>query len=248
MSSHPPAIRSHDCALFLDIDGTLLELEEHPTDVVADDEIMSLLISLQTDMDAALALVTGRSIEDVDRMFAPHQFPVAGEHGATIRWPDGSVMNKQHNSLPDDVVQNASEFVASREGLYLENKSVGIALHFRQAPAMEEDCRRFVESAQSELGDGVRILEGKMVFELTPRGTNKGVAVASMLSRAPYQNRVPIFVGDDVTDEDGFDSVNRAGGVSVRVGEIDRSSARYLLADVSAVREWLEDSVKVVME
>ena len=168
MSSKPPAISPGDSALFLDVDGTLLELQAHPDDVVADDVIVSLLHALQTDLNGAIALISGRTIEDVDRVFSPHRFPVAGEHGAMIRWPDGSVVNAGSDPVPDDVVQDARRFAASHEGLLLEHKSAGIALHYRQAPEMEESCRAYIESLGSGLGDGVRVLAGKMVFELTP--------------------------------------------------------------------------------
>ena len=244
MSSHPPAIDAHNSALFLDVDGTLLDIEEHPDDVVADDEIISLLLALQTELDAAIALVSGRTIEEIDRVFSPHRFPAAGEHGARIRWPDGSIEATEHDALPESVIERAMSFATERKELLLEKKPAGVALHYRAAPHMQAECRRFMKSLQADIGDGVRLLEGKMVFELTPGGSNKGAAVSAFLAAPPFKDQLPVYIGDDVTDEDAFDAVNRAGGYSVRVGHGDETAARYALPDVAAVRQWLADATR----
>lgn len=241
MSRPPPAIDSQQHVLFLDVDGTLLDIQAHPGDVVADDEIVSLLLALESKL--GIALVSGRTIDEIDRVFAPHRFPAAGEHGARIRRPDGNEESTGHQALPDDAFERAVGFADEREGLLLERKSAGFALHYRSAPELEADCRTFMTSLRDEIDAGVRLLEGKMVLELACGASNKGTAVEAFLSAPPFTDRVPFYVGDDVTDEDAFDAVNRAGGYSVRVGDSVNTVADYLLDDVRAVREWLASAV-----
>jgi trehalose 6-phosphate phosphatase len=243
MSHQPPELDRSGSALFLDIDGTLLELEAHPDDVVADGEVIAILRALHADLDGAVALISGRAVEDIDRIFGPHRFPVAGEHGANIRLSDETIVSTQTNPLPESIVAKARAFAASREGLLLEIKSAGMALHYRAAPSMDQDCRTFMNAMKSELGEYVRLLEGKMVIELTPQTNDKGAAVVTLMDESPFRSRMPVFVGDDVTDEDAFSVVNDAGGISVLVGDRSDSAARYSLENVTAVRRWLSNSV-----
>ncbi|HMB72966.1 MAG TPA: trehalose-phosphatase [Gammaproteobacteria bacterium] len=186
-----------------------------------------------------MALVSGRSVEDIDRIFAPVVFPVAGSHGAELRIDGDEIVTHPHGSLPRDVLARIEGFVAAHEGLLLEYKRGGVSLHYRRAPQLEAECRELVRQVMGGLGDDYRLIAGKMVFEIAPRGYDKGAAIEAFLRIPTFAGQMPVFVGDDVTDEDGFRIVNELGGVSIRVGEIEHSRACFWLSDVAAVRPWL---------
>ena len=125
----------------------------------------------------------------------------------------------------------------------LERKRGGVSLHYRKAPALEAECRRVVMSVMPRLGDDYRVIAGKMVFEIAPAAHNKGAAIRRIIEEPPFSGRVPVFVGDDVTDEDGFEVVNQLDGVSIKVGDLAYSAAKYGLPDVAAVRPWLRSAI-----
>ncbi len=227
-------------ALFLDIDGTLLDLRDRPDDVAAGDDLIRMLNTLSDRLGGALSLISGRSIADIDRVFAPARFPAAGSHGAEIRLHPQDEVEIAAASLPDDVMTELAEFAAAHDGLLLERKLGGASLHYRMAPELLEQCRRLVDDLMVRVGQDFRLIPGKMVFELAPRSHDKGQAIAAMMEREPFAGRRPVFVGDDVTDEDGFRAVNDMQGVSIRVGEDRTSAATFMLDDVAAVRRWLE--------
>ncbi len=243
MSNAPPPINASDAALFLDVDGTLLDIREHPGDVEADDELVRVLIEARERLSGALALITGRAIDDVDRIFAPETFATAGAHGAELRATAEGEAATDVDRLPDDAMNRLKEFAARDPGLLLEEKHGGASLHFRRAPELESDCREFVTDLLDSLGDNYRLIAGKMVFELAPASHHKGAAIESFLENAPFTDRTPIFAGDDVTDEDGFRTVNARGGISILVGDTRPSEATYYLQDTSAVRDWLRTAL-----
>ena len=227
-------------ALFLDVDGTLLGIRDRPEDVVADAGLVALLDKLSVALGGALSLVSGRSIDQIDRIFAPVKFPAAGSHGAELRLHPRDNVSGVTQGLPPDVLSRLSELASSHEGLLLEHKDGGASLHYRMAPDLEAECRRLVDELMAEIGEEFRLIPGKMVFELAPRGHDKGKAIAAMMNREPFAGRRPVFVGDDVTDEDGFRTVNAMHGISVRVGEDRDSAAACTLGSVADVRRWLE--------
>jgi trehalose 6-phosphate phosphatase len=226
-------------ALFLDVDGTLLEIRDHPEDVSADGELVDLLGQCLERLDGAMALISGRSVEEVDRIFAPAVFPVAGAHGSERRSHDGRVISAGSKPLPEQAVARLEALVARHSGLLLEHKEGGVSLHYRRAPALEEECRQAIEEELAGLGDSFRLIAGKMVFEIAPAGHDKGAAIRAFLEQPPFAGRTPVFLGDDVTDEDGFRAVNELGGVSIRIGDIEHSEAQFCLAGIAAVRPWL---------
>lgn len=229
-------------ALFLDVDGTLLDFREHPADVVADHSLIDMLGHSSRAMSGALCLISGRSLEDVDRVFAPALFPTAGAHGAEIRLPDGRRADPPEVQFPESVFEELNRFVAENPGLVLEQKHGGASLHYRRAPQLRSICREKMGEILAEVGDRFRLIGGKLVFEITPGSHNKGKAIETFMKFTPFDNRQPIFLGDDVTDEDGFKVVNKEGGVSVLVGDRRESEARFYLPDVAAVRTWLRSS------
>lgn len=234
-------------ALFLDVDGTLLEIESHPDDVRAGPRLKGLLEAVTAALGGALALVSGRSIAGLDRIFSPLVLPAAGLHGLERRGADGLV------HYPKDLADRMSraraglmDFVEAHAGLLLEDKGAALALHYRNAPGLAGPAREAMDSARRALGEDFHVQQGKMVLELKPTGEDKGTAIEAFMAEAPFAGRVPVFIGDDVTDEDGFRVVNRLGGHSVRVGPAEHSEARHFVPGVVEVldgmRNWIEEA------
>jgi trehalose 6-phosphate phosphatase len=223
------------CAYFLDADGTLLDIMPRPEDVVADETLRTLLAGLAGAAGGALALVSGRAIKDIDRIFAPLIFPVSGLHGAEIRFPDRSRGNSPNDGVMDGVRRPLASFVAAHPGLRLEDKGAALAIHFRQTPEYGDEVLEFLGLLAQQ--SGLAVQEGKMVAELKQAHHDKGKGIAALLANPPFLGRKPVFIGDDLTDESGFLFVNAQGGVSVRVGPAGiASEAHYRLPDPVSVR------------
>jgi len=226
-------------AFFLDIDGTLLDIAETPDAAEAGRREKSLVRKLHEAAGGALALVSGRSLAAIDELFAPLEVAAAGQHGVERRDAHGRV---HRGSYPRSRLQRAAEavrdFAGAHDGLVFEDKGASFALHYRLAPELEQAAHAVVRKAAASLGDWVEVQPGKRVIELKPAGRDKGMAIEEFLKEEPFAGRTPVFIGDDVTDEDGFRVVNRAGGHSIKVGE-GRTQARWQLAGPSAAREWL---------
>lgn len=240
MPAPPDKIDPSNLALFLDVDGTLLDIEDHPADVRADPALVALLTSLSGGLGGALSLISGRSVADIDRIFAPAGFAAAGGHGAELRLHPGDPVASTKWSLPAPVLERVRAFAESDPGLLLEEKRGGVSLHYRRAPQLEEQCTTFVQKLLPEIEKDFRLIAGKMVFEFAPKEHHKGAAISKMMQRDPFSGRCAAFVGDDVTDEDGFRVVNAMGGITIRVGGNRNSEAEYSLPDVAAVHHWLE--------
>ena len=227
----------NDAALFFDVDGTLLELMERPWDVIADQELLSLLAELRDRVHGALALVSGRSTKDLDRIFDPMVLPVAALHGAEIRYPNGRVRVADPHIM-DHARPDVTRFVAAHPGLLLEDKGATLAVHFRRRPELGAAVLQFLTTFSP--GDEIAVQEGKLVVELKPALFDKGSAIASLLKRPPFAGRRPVFVGDDLTDEAGFAMVNACGGHSIRIGARETpTEARAHLPDAAALRAQL---------
>lgn len=239
MENAPVDLLADKTAMFLDVDGTLLGIREHPADVRADNELIALLGEVERRFGGALSLISGRSIEEIDRIFAPVAFPAAGAHGVEFRYSDGAEITSIDAHLPETIINTIESFAAAHDGLLAERKRAGLALHYRRAPELESDCRRLIDEVMHKVGATFRLIDGKMVLEIAPRGHDKGEAIRKMLHHVPFSGRQPVFVGDDVTDEDGFRAVNELGGVSIRVGSGRSTAARYRLDDVAGVHAWL---------
>jgi trehalose 6-phosphate phosphatase len=228
-----------DWALFLDIDGTLLDHAERPDAARPGAAEIQLLDGLRRAAQGALALISGRSVTDIDAMFAPLALPVAGQHGIERRDAQGGV---HRHAFPSQVLRGVAarigEFAARHEGLLFEDKGHNLALHYRLAPQLEGAAQAALGEAAAQLGAGFELLRGKMVVELKPSGRDKGSAIEDFMREAPFAGRRPVFVGDDQTDEFGFGVVNRLGGHAVKVGP-GPTVARHRIADAAAVRAWL---------
>jgi trehalose 6-phosphate phosphatase len=231
-------------ALFLDVDGTLLDHADHPQDVHVDAQLLALLRDLLQEGGGAIALISGRAVADLDRLFAPLQFPAAGQHGTERRAADGSMhRHRPPSNRLEAAAQSLARLSAAHSGLVVENKGMSLALHYRLAPALEKLVQREMSAAAAALGDGFELQAGKFVFEIKPGGKDKGSAIAEFMAEPPFAGRTPAFLGDDLTDEYGFALVNTSGGHSVKVGA-GRSAARWRLEGAAQVRDWLAAALR----
>ena len=223
-------------AFFLDVDGTLLGFKDHPDDVVADPALLRLLKRLRAGAGGALALVSGRMITDLDRIVAPLILSAGGVHGAELRFADGREELGGGNHLP--ALRAEAEAYAERGGLWLESKGrTTFAIHYRRAPEREDDVLAFLDSLVA--GHDLMVQPGKMVAEVKPAKLDKGTAIGRLMEHAPFAGRVPLFMGDDLTDEHGFRAVLAVGGIAIKVGE-GATIAPKRLADTDAVRAFLD--------
>jgi trehalose 6-phosphate phosphatase len=227
-------------AFFLDIDGTLVDLAPAPDKVVVPERLPGDLAALSRRLGGALALVTGRTIDMVDRMLAPAVLPVAGLHGAEIRFADGRFHGPPEAPSLARLRPPLAAFVAARPGLLLEDKGHALAVHYRAAPALGEAVAAELGLLVGEFGEGLALQFGKMVVEVRPAGANKGRAVETFLGEPEFAGRRPLAVGDDLTDEAMFSVVNRDGGRTVRVGPPPGPTvARFQVASGAVVRGWI---------
>ncbi|MDZ7787702.1 MAG: trehalose-phosphatase [Halofilum sp. (in: g-proteobacteria)] len=231
-----------DWALFLDFDGTLVEIEDHPDKVTLPPGMAPRLRHLQAALDDAVAIVSGRALADLEGLLHPLRLPLAGLHGLERRDARGCVHRDERDRERLDAVRDAiAGFVTARPGLYAEDKGGALALHYRAAPEREQEVAAFLERQRRQLGDGFHIQAGKQVFELKPVGRDKGRVVREFMAEAPFAGRTPVFIGDDRTDEDAFAAVNALGGVSIRVGEHHPdTAATATLPSVAATLDWLD--------
>ena len=221
-----------DWALFLDVDGTLLHLRETPNGVKRSERVCQVLEEIMTCLDGAVALVSGRTINNLDELFVPHRFPVAGLHGLERRDAEGVVNLHAESEMLDALRPPLTEIANAHEGVIMEDKSRALAIHYRQAPDKATEIQSFVEALVSPLAHELHVIHGKMVSEIKPWHADKGSAIRDFMDEPPFMGRVPVFIGDDTTDEDGFAFVNQGNGYAVRVGDGVDTAAGYSLADV----------------
>jgi trehalose 6-phosphate phosphatase len=231
-------------AWFLDVDGTLLEIEAYPDLVTADTRLLGLLERLRSNYGGALALVSGRSLEQLDRIFGHVTLAAAASHGLEQRLPDGTVLNRA-GEVPSGALRRITEFAERHAGLVVEQKPFSVGLHYRARPELEEAVLEAMEKIHAELDNDVRLMHGKMVVEIMPAGAHKGSAIRAFMRASPFEGRLPVFVGDDVTDEYGFAAVNELGGMSIRVGAAAGSAAKWQLTDVADLRAWLKAAADI---
>lgn len=244
----PPALAPAETALFLDIDGTLIEIASTPSAVRVDQALLSLVGQMHAATGGALALISGRRIADIDALFPGRRLAVAGQHGIERRDAAGRLHCHAVPQRELEQLRGALSVLAqAHRGVLFEDKGATLAVHYRAVPQAAPELKVAIETLLAPFGDDFRIQPGKMVLEVKPAGKDKGTAVEEFMQEPPFAGRTPAFLGDDVTDEYGFAAVNAAGGCSIKVGAGD-SAARWRLADVCAVREWLSLCVSGVPE
>lgn len=236
----PHVLEADRWCLFLDVDGTLLDIAATPDAVRVAPGLPELLMQACRALDGALALVSGRPISTLDQLFAPRRWPAAGLHGLERRDAAGRL---HAAAAPDPRLRKAREAlaaaVAAVPGALLEDKGLALAVHYRAVPAYEQELRRSARAAAASLGEAYHLLDGNRVLEIKPVVANKADAIRAFLAETPFVGRRPIFIGDDITDLDGFAAVEQAGGLSVAVG--DRVDAQRRVASPRDVRALLAD-------
>ena len=234
----PRPLELGETALFLDLDGTLAPIAARPQDVHPDPRRTSLLDRLARRLDGRLAVVSGRTLEDVDRILEGCVAAVAAVHGLVIRRSDGTVLAGPPHPALSEAAETLKEFAARDSGLIVEEKGQSVALHFRLASRHAEDARACARSLEAQTG--LVLQDGDMVEELRTPGPTKGDSVRIFMSAPPFAGAQPVFVGDDATDEDGFEAVQAMSGLGVVVGAPRVTRARFGLPDVDAALAWLE--------
>lgn len=221
------AAAPHEWALFLDIDGTLIDLAETPDGIRTPDGLPGVLDRLSRRMGGALALVTGRQVSLADGLFAPYRFPIAGLHGAERRGADGVLIPPDLPPELDAVRETLATAPEDFPGVIYEDKGASVALHYRQAPGTRDAVSALMEQQLALIGDGWELLHGKMVVELRPAAKDKGRALRAFLESPPFAGRKPLAIGDDVTDEAMFAVANDLGGTSIRIAPASEATAAH---------------------
>ncbi|ABO54086.1 trehalose-phosphatase [Burkholderia vietnamiensis] len=244
MQSVPASLSLTDTAFFFDFDGTLVELAPTPDSIHVPPSLLTLLDTLRQRSHGAVAVVSGRGIDNLDTFLSMPDLPIAGLHGAERRDSNGDTQRIGFNDERLLRIERELAAVVDRHpGMLLEIKGAAVALHYRNAADREPVAREAAERLVAEYADAYVLQPGKMVFEIKPKGVDKGRALAAFLDEPPFAGRVPLFAGDDLTDEKGFAVVNARGGLSIKVGA-GETSARMRLDSVAAlhaqIARWLD--------
>lgn len=234
----PRPLELGETALFLDLDGTLAPIAARPQDVRPDPRRTSLLERIAHRLDGRLAVISGRTLEDVDRILEGCVTTVAAVHGLVVRSPDGRVQARPPHPALSEAADALRSFATRDSGLLVEEKGQSVALHFRLAGHHAGDARACARAIAAQTG--LVLQDGDMVEELRTPGPTKGDSVHSFMGAAPFAGARPVFVGDDATDEDGFEAAQAMTGEGVLVGPQRPTRARFRLADVDAALAWLE--------
>lgn len=234
----PPIPATGEIALFLDLDGTLAPLAPTPDAVLADPRRTDVLRALDHVLNGRVAIVSGRTLEEIDRIAGGAAHSASGVHGLERRRRDGSLDGTEASRHVADAVAAFEAFAANRPGVIVEDKAVSAGLHFRQSPDAEDAARAL--AARISDSTGLELQPGHMVLELKTPGADKGQAVRAFMAEPPFSGATPIMVGDDLTDEAGFRAASALGGYGVLVGPERETAARHRLDDVEAVLTWLE--------
>lgn len=233
-----PAVVVSQCCVFLDVDGTLVDLSDKLETVPAPEDLTRLLRRSARVFDGALALVSGRTIAALDAQFFPLRLPVAGIHGIERRDARGRVHRAAGSpGMLDPARQYLRELIALHPGLRFEDKGSTLALHFRRRPDLAEESRRIASALAAQAGPTFHVQEGSMVFEIKPSGISKATAIEAFMRESPFSGRVPVAVGDDLSDSDAFAAVGRLGGVSIAVG--GRIAADCTVESFKEIHRWL---------
>ncbi|MGB8277529.1 MAG: trehalose-phosphatase [Methylovirgula sp.] len=231
VAAFPPA-PMRDWALFLDLDGTLLDIASTPDAVTVPPDLVKDLASVSKALGGALAIVSGRVLDDIDRLLTPLQLPVGSEHGAVVRLPNG-FYDEVELKVPEDWVTALRDLAARCPGVLAEAKRHNVVAHYRNAPSHEDEVRRIVNTLVACDPANFELLEAKMAFEIRPREVTKARAVHTLMNVDPFRGRIPVFVGDDMTDEDGFTAAIELGGIALDV-------ASAFAGRPCDVRNWLK--------
>lgn len=238
MTSRAPPPLHDDAALFLDVDGTLLDITATPDETRVEAALLETLAAASTRLGGALALVSGRSLAQLDALFAPLMLPCAGTHGLERRSAEGTLRRARRADPMLEPSRTAlRRFVMDHPRTLLEDKGASLALHFRLAPVFGAPARAAARAELARLGAGFELQEGKCVVEIRPAGVSKARAIEEFLGEAPFAGRVPVFAGDDLTDVGALRTVETSGGIAIAVGA--RIDGPFSFPEPAALRAWL---------
>jgi len=235
----PPQLDLAHTALFFDLDGTLAEIRDLPSEVSVPAQTIALLGRLEQALDGALAILSGRPGTDIDRLLHPLSLPYGANHGAERRGRSGAPHRVEPPAALPEALRALRRRTAPWRGVLVEPKALGVAVHYRQAPARMRDVEAAVREVAAAYGPAFEVQPGKMVYELKPRGVDKGRALRAFMHEAPYAGRMPVMVGDDLTDESAFAAAQAAGGFGIKIGP-GPSTATLRLAGPQELARWLE--------
>ncbi|NJC40289.1 trehalose 6-phosphate phosphatase [Brevundimonas alba] len=233
----PPPARMPRPALFLDMDGVLAPLADTPDAVVPDPDRTAALRNAAVRLGGRVAIISGRTIDEIDRIAEASAASASGVHGLERRRADGSLQRAKASPGVRHAVAAFETFARTRPGVIVEDKAVSAGLHYRGAPAEEAAALSLAEDLAEQTG--LTLQAGNLVVELKTPGTSKGTALTAFMQEPPFAGAVPVMLGDDLTDEDGFRAATELGGFGVLVGPVRETAARYGLPDVAAVLAWL---------
>ncbi len=236
----PPTSGARKWALFLDIDGTLLDIAATPEAAEVPHDLPGTLLRLAGWLDGAVALVSGRALADIDRMFFPLRLPAAGQHGAELRRVRGGVIEAPGaRDALDAIRPPVQQKFGGLSGVLIEDKGMSVAVHYRLAPEHGPYVRAAADEIVRRHAKTTAVLHGKALVEFKPQAICKGTALTALMAEPPFRGRIPVFIGDDRTDEDGFVTAARLGGLAIRVGAGPSSNAPWCFATPDALRAWL---------
>lgn len=242
MSARTALVRGHALALFLDVDGALLEIAATPDRVRVPSSLRNTLQLACAREQGAFALLSGRSLAQLDELFAPNNFAASGKHGLEVRLPSGEIIRANIDPARLDAARRWLEpLPRTHRGLLLEDKGVALAMHYRLAPRLSPEIEVVMSELVADLGGDFVLRRGKCVLEIVPRGFDERSAIQLFMKQREFLGRTPVFVGDDPSDEAGFHAVNEMGGHTIRVGNLEETAARYRFSSVSTVAAWLRD-------
>ena len=241
MIAHPAELSAGEIGLFLDVDGTLLDLAPRPEAVVVMPGLLTDLKAAERTLGGALALVSGRPIAELDNLFAPLRLAAGGVHGAEIRRrPDGDIVPLANGHLGDAAWQALNRLLDQFPGSYAENKGVSFAVHYPLPGTDIAQLKRALSCLMEQIGNGLKLIAGHAVFEVQLQGFDKGRAIRRFMKTKPFLGRRPVFIGDDEIDRAGFDAALARGGLAFSVGiDLPGTSGRF--ANPDEVRAWLHE-------
>ena len=234
----PPSGLLAGRSLFLDFDGTLVDIAPAPDLIAPDRDLTLLLQQLSGMLKGRLAIVSGRSVVDISAWLPGYGGAIAGSHGAEFRWPDGRLEGPERPQALDAALAAARDFADLLDGVSIEDKSLGIGLHFRSFPHHAQAVEDFAAGLARVYG--LALQKGKMVVELRTSGFDKGTAIRLLMDQPPFRDGPPVFVGDDLTDIPAMQVASELGGFAIVVGDLDYNAAEYRLASVAQTLEWLK--------
>ncbi len=238
--THPPLDLLRGASLFLDFDGTLVEIEARPDDTRVSDRVRALMAKLSARLDGRVAIISGRPLDQIDGLFGGASFAISGSHGLEVRMPDGQISAPERPVGLDHALKEVRALQTKHEALVIEDKPFGVSLHYRLAPHIEDECRALAYAMADQ--DGLQLQLGKMMFEVRVAGKDKGHGLRALMKSPVMAGTRPVFIGDDDTDEPALAAAEDMGGAGIVVDPIRPSAARYRLADVAATLAWLESA------